>query len=223
MKRHMMHPYTAYRHDARPHEDEREHPRHEAAQGGEPAAGDHEASGANLADAADAVRDVVEPAAETESAPQPETPAEEDEAVARCKAEMEELRLRTAAEMENFKKRLTREHQEQMRFAAEKVLGDLLPSLDNLDLALQYGSQHEACKDMLQGVAMTRKLLLDALDKNGLKALGEVGDEFNPEVHEAVGFEPNPDLAPGSVTRVMQRGYKLNDRLLRAAKVMINQ
>ena len=169
------------------------------------------------------MRDVVEPAADAEPAQAPETPAADDEAVARCKAEMEELRLRTAAEMENFKKRLTREHQEQMRFAAEKVLGDLLPSLDNLDLALQYGSQHEACKDMLQGISMTRKLLLDALAKNGLVALGEAGDEFNPEVHEAVGFEPNPDLAPGSVTRVMQRGYKLNDRLLRAAKVMINQ
>lgn len=221
MKRHMMHPYTAYRPDARRHEEEREHPRHEGGVPETPAAPEHDA--ANLADAADAVHDVVEPSAEAESAPQPEVQAEENEAVARCKAEMEELRLRTAAEMENFKKRLTREHQEQMRFAAEKVLGDLLPSLDNLDLALQYGSQHEACKDMLQGVAMTRKLLLDALDKNGLKALGEVGDEFNPEVHEAVGFEPNADLAPGSVTRVMQRGYKLNDRLLRAAKVMINQ
>ncbi|MDE5879306.1 MAG: nucleotide exchange factor GrpE [Desulfovibrio sp.] len=176
----------------------------------------------DLADQADAVRDVVDGAAEKEGAPAENAPTD-DEALARCKAEMEELRLRTAAEMENFKKRLTREHQEQMRFASEKVLSDLLPSLDNLDLALQYGSQHEACKDMLQGVAMTRKLLLDALEKNGLKAIGEVGDEFNPEVHEAVGFEPNPDLAPGSVTRLMQRGYKLNDRLLRAAKVMINQ
>ncbi|MBD5538418.1 MAG: nucleotide exchange factor GrpE [Desulfovibrio sp.] len=179
--------------------------------------------GDDLAGQADAVRDVTEPGADKESAPAPGAGSADDEALARCKAEMEELRLRNAAEMENFKKRLTREHQEQMRFAAERVLGDLLPSLDNLDLALQYGSQHEACKDMLQGVSMTRKLLLDALEKNGLKALGEVGDEFNPEVHEAVGFEPNPELAPGSVTRVMQRGYKLNDRLLRAAKVMINQ
>ena len=220
MKRHRMHPYTAYRPDPRRREAEREQAPHEGGFAGEDAAPQH--AGANLADEADAVRDVVEPA-EPENAPAPEDQPGENEAVARCKAEMEELRLRTAAEMENFKKRLTREHQEQMRFAAEKVLGDLLPSIDNLDLALQYGSQHEACKDMLQGVAMTRKLLLDALDKNGLKALGEVGDEFNPEVHEAVGFEPNPDLAPGSVTRVMQRGYKLNDRLLRAAKVMINQ
>ena len=223
MKRHMMHPYTAYRPDARRHGEDREQPRPDGGMAEEAAAREHAPAGTGLADEADAVRDVVEPAPEKENAPAPEAETEENEAVARCKAEMEELRLRTAAEMENFKKRLTREHQEQMRFAAEKVLGDLLPSLDNLDLALQYGSQHEACKDMLQGVAMTRKLLLDALDRNGLKALGEAGEEFNPEVHEAVGFEPNAELAPGSVTRVMQRGYKLNDRLLRAAKVMINQ
>ena len=90
----------------------------------------------------------------------------------RCKAELTELRLRNAAEMDNFKKRLTREHEEQMRYAAEKVLGDLLPTLDNLDLALRYGSKSEACKDMLQGVAMTHKLLLDAVEKHGLKPLG---------------------------------------------------
>ena len=137
------------------------------------------------------------------------------DAEARLKAEVEEL--------ENFKKRLTREHQEQMRYAAENVLSDLLPTLDNLDLALQYGSKHEACKDMLQGVAMTRKLLREAVTKHGLTPLGEEGEEFNPEVHEAVGFDARPDLASGAVARVLQRGYKLGDRLLRPAKVMINQ
>lgn len=141
----------------------------------------------------------------------------------RCKAELEEMRLRAAAEMDNFKKRLRREHDEQMRYAAEQVLSDLLPTLDNLDLALQYGSSHEACKDMLQGVAMTRKLLLEAVAKHGLSPLGEEGEEFNPGVHEAVGFEARPDLAPGSVARLLQRGYKLGDRLLRPAKVMVNQ
>ncbi len=152
-----------------------------------------------------------------------EAAAEQSQVEARIKAEVEELRLRSAAEMDNFKKRLNREHQEQMRYAAEKVLSDLLPTLDNLDLALQYGSKHEACKDMLQGVAMTRKLLLEAVTKHGLTPLGEEGEEFSPEVHEAVGFEARPDLAPGVVARVLQRGYKLGDRVLRPAKVMINQ
>ena len=141
----------------------------------------------------------------------------------RCKAELNEMRLRNAAEMDNFKKRLSREHDEQMRYAAEKVLGDLLPTLDNLDLALRYGSKSEACKDMLQGVAMTHKLLLDAVEKHGLKPLGEEGEEFDPNVHEAVGFEDRPDFAPNSVARVLQRGFKLGDRLLRPAKVMVKQ
>ena len=108
------------------------------------------------------------------------------DAEARLKAEVEELRLRAAAEMENFKKRLTREHQEQMRYAAENVLSDLLPTLDNLDLALQYGSKHEACKDMLQGVAMTRKLLREAVTKHGLTPLGEEGDVYKRQTKDCV-------------------------------------
>ncbi len=144
------------------------------------------------------------------------------EAEARCKAEVEEMRLRMAAEMDNFQKRLKREHEEQMRYAAEKVLGDLLPTLDNLDLALQYGSTNEACKDMLQGVAMTRKLLLEAVAGHGLVPVGEEGEEFDPAIHEAVGFDARPEFAPNSVARLLQRGYKLGGRLLRPAKVMVN-
>ena len=156
-------------------------------------------------------------------AAEPEAAAEQSQLEARLKAEVEELRLRSAAEMDNFKKRLNREHQEQMRYAAEKVLSDLLPTLDNLDLALHYGSRHDACRDMLQGVAMTRKLLLEAVIKHGLTPLGEEGEEFSPEVHEAMGFEARSELASGVVARVLQRGYKLGDRLLRPAKVMVNQ
>ena len=146
-----------------------------------------------------------------------------DDLVASLKAEMADARMRQAAEMENYKKRLAREHQEQLRFAAEKVLGDLLPTLDNLELAMQYGSKDEVCKDMLQGVAMTHKLLLDAVTKHGLTPVGETGEPFSPEIHEAVGFDSQAQLEPNHVARVLQRGYKLGDRLLRPAKVMITQ
>ena len=146
-----------------------------------------------------------------------------DDLVASLKAEMADARMRQAAEMENYKKRLAREHQEQLRFAAEKVLGDLLPTLDNLELAMQYGSKDEACKDMMQGVAMTHKLLLDAVTKHGLTPVGETGEPFSPEIHEAVGFDSQAQLEPNHVARVLQRGYKLGDRLLRPAKVMITQ
>lgn len=163
---------------------------------------------------------------------QEETPLEEPvqeenvsakaEELENLKKELQDERLRMAAEMDNFKKRLTREHQEQMRYASEKVLADLLPALDNLDLAIQYGSDHEACASMMQGIEMTRKLLLDAVAKNGLATLGETGETFDPALHEAIGMEQNPEMEKGAVSRVMQRGYKLNDRVLRPAKVMVN-
>ena len=135
----------------------------------------------------------------------------------------DDMRLRAAAEMENFKKRLSREQVEQSRYAAEKILRDMLPGLDNLELALQYGSRDAACQDMLTGVAMTRKLMLEAMARHGLVPVGEEGEDFTPELHEAVGFDDCPTVGPGCVSRVLQRGYKLGDRLLRPAKVMINQ
>ena len=138
-------------------------------------------------------------------------------------AEAEDVRLRAIAELENVKKRLKREQEESVRFAAEGVLGDLLPSLDSLDRAIEYGSQHEACKEVIQGVEMTRKLLLDAVKSHGLEACGERGEPFNPEFHEAVGFDRRDDLGEGAVGVVVQRGYLLKDRLLRPAKVLINK
>jgi molecular chaperone GrpE len=138
-------------------------------------------------------------------------------------AEAEDVRLRAVAELENVKKRLRREQEESVRFAAEGVLGDLLPSLDTLDRAIEYGSADEACKEVIQGVEMTRKLLLDALKAHGLEIRGECGEAFNPERHEAVGFDRREDLDEGAVCVVAQRGYLLKDRLLRPAKVLVNK
>ena len=111
--------------------------------------------------------------------------------------EAEETRLRALAEMDNFKKRLQRERDEQVRYAAENVLADLLPTLDNLDLALQYGSRVEA--------------------------VGREGDPFNPEHHEAMGQEESAEMDNGHILRVMQKGYKLRERLLRPAKVIVSK
>jgi len=138
-------------------------------------------------------------------------------------AEAEDIRLRAVAEVENVKKRLKREQEESVRFAAEGVLGDLLPGLDSLDRAIEYGSENEACKDVIQGVEMTRKLLLDAIKSHGLKCCGERGEAFNPEFHEAVGFGRSEDLDEGTVCLVVQQGYLLKERLLRPAKVLINK
>lgn len=139
------------------------------------------------------------------------------------KAEAEDARLRALAEMENFKKRLQRDHDEQIRYATENVLADLLPALDSLDLAIQYGSRNEACKDMLTGITMTRKLLLDSLKPHGLNVVGAEGELFNPEIHEAVAYEDRDDLQEGHVSSLHQRGYQLKERLLRPAKVSVSR
>lgn len=135
--------------------------------------------------------------------------------------EAEDIRIRSLAEMENFKKRLQKEKDEQMAYAAKSVLADLLPTLDNLDLALQYGSKNEACKDTIMGVEMTKKLLLDAVKKHGLEPVGAVGEPFNPEFHEAIAQADHDEIPAGHLTAVMQKGYVLKGRLLRSAKVTV--
>lgn len=137
--------------------------------------------------------------------------------------EAEDERLRSLAELDNTRKRLERDKEDFRKFAAEKVLGDLLPALDNLDLALGYSPEDAACKNFVMGVEMTRKALLDALEGNGLIPVGETGEAFTPSLHEAMGHDQRDDLEPGTVTQVMQRGYKLNGRLLRPAKVMVSK
>lgn len=140
-----------------------------------------------------------------------------------CQVQKEaaDARLRALAEVDNAKKRIEREHSEQVRFAAEGVLSDILPSLDNLDLALQHASGNEACKDFVTGVRMTRKLLDDALAGHGLKSVGERGEEFNPALHEAMGMVNDREVPDGHISSLLARGYQLNGRLLRPAKVMV--
>lgn len=142
--------------------------------------------------------------------------------VAALQAALNDEKLRMLAEMDNFKKRMLREKEEQIRFAAEAVLADLLPSLDNFELALSYGKTNEACREMLQGLEMTHKLLLDALAAHGLERVGQVGEEFNPEIHEALTRENRDDMPPGHVAQLFQPGYRLKDRLLRPAKVVVS-
>ncbi len=166
-------------------------------------------------------------------APAPEIELTDDELQALCRerlcpacpvgAEAEDVRLRSLADLDNARKRLEREREDFRKFAAEKVLGSLLPALDNLDLALAHSPEGEACKNFVLGVDMTRKALVDALSQHGLVPVGEAGEEFTPERHEALGQEERADLDPGTVTQVMQRGYLLSGRLLRPAKVMVSK
>ena len=137
------------------------------------------------------------------------------------KKESEDARLRALADLDNAKKRLAREREDQVRFAAESVLNDIIPSLDNLDLALQHSDNYTGCKDFVVGVRMTRKLLLDALTKHGLAQAGAVGEPFDPALHEAVGMVDASDVADNHICSLLSNGYTLKGRLLRPARVMV--
>jgi molecular chaperone GrpE len=185
-------------------------------------------------DVGEAGAEVRPPPEEDEGGPvEPEVRISEDELKTLCeehvcptcevKQEAEDVRLRTMAESENLKRRLTKEMEEARKFAGESVLADLLPALDNLDLALTHGAGLEECKDFVTGVEMTRKVLLDALKSHGLEVSGSPGEDFDPNFHEAVGAAHYPDLPEESVAQVLQKGYILKGRLLRPAKVMVNK
>ncbi|MCJ2162978.1 MULTISPECIES: nucleotide exchange factor GrpE [unclassified Pseudodesulfovibrio] len=139
--------------------------------------------------------------------------------------EAEGIRLRALADSENVKKRLMRETEELKKYAGESILADLLPILDNLDLALAHtGGLSPECQNFVIGVDMTRKLFLGAVKGHGLEQVqAEVGTEFDPEIHEAVGTVEEQGLGDNLIAQVIQGGYRLKGRLIRPAKVMVNK
>ncbi|MDR2892795.1 MAG: nucleotide exchange factor GrpE [Deltaproteobacteria bacterium] len=135
--------------------------------------------------------------------------------------EAEDARLRAFAEVDNMRKRVLKEKEDAIKYSASNVLNDILPALDNLDLALEHAKNQAACKDFFVGVDMTRKLMLDALGRHGLQQVGDSGEMFDPAVHEAVGVTPSAEVADGAICSILSKGYKLYDRLLRPARVVV--
>lgn len=171
------------------------------------------------------------PAVDSEAVPPPLDDIPDEMLLQACKArlcpscpvlrEAEDIKLRALADMDNARKRLTREKEEHSRYAAETVLADILPALDNLDLALAHAPREPGAKNFVVGVEMTRKLLLDSLSRHGLTTVGELGEVFDPSVHEAVNLEAHTEYPEGAVCGLMTRGYRLKDRLLRPARVAV--
>ena len=163
---------------------------------------------------------------------QTEMPVEEiqeptlEEKYVQALADMEELKkdnLRVLADSENFKKRLLREKEEYFKFATSAILEEIIPVMDNLDLALAHGRQAEACKDLVMGVEMTMNIFLDTMKKHGLEQIGAVDVPFDPARHEALGQVERDDVDENTVCQMLQKGYLLKDRLLRPAKVMVSR
>jgi molecular chaperone GrpE len=138
------------------------------------------------------------------------------------KAELEQLRASTLlerADLENQRKRVARDVDNARKFANEKLLGQLLPVFDSLDAGLTAAGTEPS--PLREGLELTQKQLLKVADDNGLKLLDPAGQPFNPEHHQAISQAEANGAAPGSVLTVFQKGYLLNDRLLRPALVVV--
>ena len=129
--------------------------------------------------------------------------------------------LRTIAEMENVRRRAQRDVENAHKFAVEKLLSDLLPVVDSLEKAEEAAKTTDNADGMAEGISLSLKLFVSTLEKSGIAIVDPLGEPFDPQLHEAMAMVPNPDAEPNSVMDVMQRGYTLNGRLVRAAKVVV--
>jgi molecular chaperone GrpE len=168
-------------------------------------------------------------AAEAEIAPAAAEQQAQAEVEAQLAASREEaaknwdLYLRCRADLENYRKRAQREKEDLGRFANESLLRELLPVLDNLERAVAHARESGGDGTLLEGVEMTIGLLRKAFDQFGVTAVDAVGKPFDPACHEAMGQLEHAELPPGSVAQELQKGYLLNQRLLRPALVLVSK
>ncbi|SCT82846.1 heat shock protein GrpE [Staphylococcus xylosus] len=137
--------------------------------------------------------------------------------------ENEEKYLRLYAEFENYKRRIQKENQTMKEYKAQDVLNDILPTIDNIERALKIDGEDEQFKSLKKGVEMVHESLLSALQSNGLEKIETEGQQFDPNFHQAVVQDDNPDFESGQITQELQSGYKLKERVLRPSMVKVNQ
>lgn len=131
-----------------------------------------------------------------------------------------EKSVRALAELENVRRRAERDISNAHRYGLEKLINSLLPVIDSLEQALQLADKHEDTA-MHEGLELTMKLFLDVLAKQDVKQLDPQGAVFDPQQHEAMSIQESADAAPNTVLAVFQKGYMLNDRVIRPARVIV--
>ena len=151
----------------------------------------------------------------------PADPAQDPLEEALAKAEENWNRyVRAAAELDNVRKRAAREQENARKFGIEKLAGELLDVLDSLEAGVEAGASATA-EDLLAGKEATLNQLRAALEKHGVTEVDPEGEIFDPQLHEAMSMQPSATAEPGSVLTVVQKGYELNGRLLRPARVIV--
>lgn len=138
--------------------------------------------------------------------------------------EWKDRALRYAAELENLKKAFKREKEEYFKFALESVFKELLPTVDNLEMALTAFENSANIEALKQGVELTLKVFVQTLEKFGLRQFEPaIGDPFHPHFHEALQAEPHEEMPEGSIIKIFKKGYQLHDRVIRPALVCVCQ
>jgi molecular chaperone GrpE len=132
--------------------------------------------------------------------------------------ESRDLYMRALAELENVRKRASRDVEQAHKFALDRIAHDLIGVKDSLELGLANAAPTDKLRE---GTEATLKLLSKALEKAGLTEIVPQGEPFNPELHEAMMMQPSAEHVPNSITQVVQKGYQLNGRLLRPARVIV--
>ncbi|MBO4532987.1 MAG: nucleotide exchange factor GrpE [Treponema sp.] len=150
------------------------------------------------------------------------TPEEKIAALEKEIADLKTQALYKAAENDNWRKRMMQQKDEAVAYANASLLGDLLDSLDNFDRTLDAAKDAKDAKSIADGIKMINKSLVKLLeDKYGLVSYGKEGDEFNPEEHEAIGRQEDEKAKKETLAQVYLKGYKLKDKVIRHAKVMV--
>lgn len=181
-----------------------------------------------------ASEDDLTPAAALENDAMPQHGAAEaapentlDARIAKLQSDIERLNdrtLRAQADAQNARRRAEQEMEKARKYALERFAGELLPVVDNLERALEAASgDDEAIKPIAEGVELTLKSFQDVLRKFQVEPVDPVGEPFDPQRHQAMSLIDNPDAEPNTVLAVMQKGYTLNERLLRPAMVVVSK
>jgi molecular chaperone GrpE len=165
-----------------------------------------------------------DPSAEVPGQDTPDPAASADAELAAAQAQLQEAReaqLRALAEMENVRKRAQRDVESAHRFAVERFAADMIEVRDTLELGLAAAGAAPEAARFVEGSQATLRLVDKAFERAGIAVMDPLGQSFNPELHEAIMAQPTADHPAGSVLAVVQKGFTLNGRLLRPARVVI--
>jgi molecular chaperone GrpE len=130
--------------------------------------------------------------------------------------------LRLQAEMQNLRNRTSREIADERRYAALPILRDLLPVLDNINRAIEAAEKANEADNLLEGFRLVRQQLITTLTNHGAELIDALGQPFDPNFHQAILHQPSNDAPASTVTMVTQQGYKLHDRVVRPAQVIVS-